>query len=116
MGFGWKSLEHFFTASAQDIVKAARTITNVASKIEDPKVQATIEGATALFYPPAKPLEDAAFALLGKVAATAKGAGSAAAQNGLSLTLDAAFVADVQGLIPQIEAFAAGQGQKPPAK
>lgn len=113
MAFGFKSIGHFFTAVAQDIVKGAKAIGGAMAKIQ--ATEPVIEGLSALVFPGAVAIEQAAFRLLGESLSAIQKAGDAAAQNGVNLQLDAALVAEIKVLIADIEAFAKSQGTQKPA-
>lgn len=110
----WKSIGHFFTAMTQYIIKGAKAVEAQAPKI----VQAgqTIEAITTLLYPAAAPLEDLLLRTFGDVVGAAHGTDVAAGAQFVNIQLDAALVAEIKAIIPDIQAFATLIGaQKPPA-
>lgn len=113
MSFGFKNIGHFFAAVAGDIVKGARAVASVMVKVG--KAEPEVEAITGLFFPEAVALERGAFALLGMAAHAVSEAGDVAAANGLNITLDAQFVADIKALIPAIEQYAKTVGVAKPA-
>lgn len=114
MSFGFRNLGHFFATVAGDIVKGARAVGSVLSKVQG--AEATIEGITSVIYPAAVEIERGAFAVLGLAAHAVSDAGDAAGANGINVTLDAALVADIKALIPAFEQYAQSVGlMKPPA-
>lgn len=117
MAFGFSSIGHFFASVGKDIVKFAKAAGPVVNKI-DKTVEANlplIEGLSALVSPKAPAIEDAAYALFGKVAHAISEASDAANANGLNLALDAQTVADMKSLLPAVEQFAIDRGIYKPA-
>jgi hypothetical protein len=110
--FSFKNVGHFFATMASDIVKGARAVGNVITKVESAEPQ--IEAVTSLFFPQAVELERGAFALLGMAAQAVNDTGSAAGANGLNIALDAQLVADIRALIPAIEQYAKSAGVPKP--
>lgn len=111
--FSFKNVGHFFATMASDIVKGARAVGTVITKVGS--AESTVEGITALLFPQAVELERGAFALLGLAAQAVSAAGTAVGANGLNLTLDAQLVADIKALIPAIEEYAKSAGVQKPA-
>jgi hypothetical protein len=98
--------EHLFAAAAKDLVSAAKFVELKALPAMK-KAQANaavVEAITGLVSPEAANVERAAFAALGVVIKAIEDAGTAAAANGLNVTLDAALVADVKSIIPAVKA------------
>jgi len=114
--FGFVSVSHWVASVGKKIKAFASAAGPVLAKI-DHTIEANlpvIEGLTKLVSPQAAAIEDAAYNLFGQVVDAAQKGGAAAAQNGLSLSLDKDFVAAIQALIPAIEEFARNHGvQKP---
>lgn len=88
----WKSLGHFFASIAKKVL----AVNAVAQKDK-----ATIEGATAVipvYGPFAVGIEDAAFAVLGEVAACITAGGAAAEQHLANAGLDANVIATAKAV------------------
>lgn len=118
MSFGFQSIGHFFASVGKDVVKFAKAAGPVAAKI-DVAVEANkplIEGLSSLISPAAPAIEDAAFALFGKVAEALQDGSAAANQNGLNLQLDVQAVNDIKALLAHVEAFAGARGVVKPSK
>lgn len=82
------------------------------------KIAPTIEGVTAMFSPGAAAIEQVGVNLLASATSAVHAAGDAAGANGLSLTLDAALVADIKALLPAIQKYlspAASSAPPPPS-
>ncbi len=65
----------------------------------------TVEAVSNLLVPGSGNFEAHLLDIWGVAAAAVKGAGDAAATNGLSISLDAALVADIKAILPAVEAF-----------
>lgn len=100
----FKSVGHFFTSVSQYIVKGAKAVSAAGVKVAT--TQNTVESLTSLLFPAAVPIEDLAYRLFGDATHAVQSAGDAVAANGVNLTLDAATIAAIRALIPEIEAFA----------
>jgi hypothetical protein len=105
------TVEHKLATAASDIVKAARFIEqHVVPALQ--KVQAdapTIEAITGLVSPQAVNIERIGFAVLGSVLKAIQDAGEAAGASGLSISLDAALVADIKAIAPAIQGAVVAQ-------
>lgn len=104
MSFSFSSIGHFFASVANDIVKVAKVVGPIYTKIDS--AEPTVELLSSLVFPSAVPLERGAFALLGMAAQVVQEAGDAAGAGGLNITLDQQLVQDIKTLIPAIEAYA----------
>ena len=111
--FGFKNVGHFFATVAGDIVKGARAVASVMLKAQ--KAEPEIEALSRLLFPQAVELERGAFALLGMAAQAVTEAGSAAAANGINISLDQQLVADIKALIEAIEQYSKSAGLTKPA-
>ena len=69
----------------------------------------TIEAVTSLVSPQAANIERAGFAVLGVVINASDAAGAAAGANGLNVTLDAQFVADITSIAAAVKAALRGR-------
>ena len=102
------TVEHAFAVAAQDVVKEAKLIQSkilpVLQKVETEA--STVESITSLISPQAANIERMGFAALGAIISAIESAGAAAAAGGVSVSLDAAFVADVKAIIPAVKAAA----------
>lgn len=110
--FGFASVGHFFASVAKNAVKFAKSAGPVLTKI-DAKIEANkplIEEITKLVSPKAAQIEDASFALFGKVAHAIQSGSDATSANGLSISLDKAFIDEFKALLPAVEEFAANHG------
>ncbi|MGD0497540.1 MAG: hypothetical protein ABSC23_03790 [Bryobacteraceae bacterium] len=101
--------EHAFAKAAQDIVAAAKFVTTSVLPILKKAAadESTVEAITGLVDPNAVNVERAAFAVLGTVIKVIEDAGTAANAGGLSVTLDAALVADIKAVLPSVKAAVA---------
>jgi len=105
----------WYARAATALKRAALAVKNEILKIagEAPAVMAdlqkaapTVEGITNLVLGPgATAIETVAMDVFGVVAKAIEDAGSAATNNGLSLSLDAQIVADVQAILPTVKKF-----------
>ena len=111
--FGFKNVGHFFATVAGDIVKGARAVASVMLKAQ--KAEPEIEALSRLLFPQAVELERGAFALLGMAAQAVTEAGSAAAANGINISLDQQLIADIKALIEAIEQYSKSAGLTKPA-
>lgn len=69
------------------------------------KIAPTAEAISNLFLPGSGNFEQHLLDVWGVVASAAKGAGDAASANGISVTFDAALIADVKAILPTVEQF-----------
>src|SRR5690242_14194038 len=96
MSISIQSMEHAFAAAASKLVSVAKFVTNeVLPALK--KVQGSeqaVEAVTGLVSPSAANVERVAFAVLGAVIKAMEDAGAAVGAGGISVTLDAALVAD----------------------
>jgi hypothetical protein len=100
MAFSFSSVEHFFASVFHDIHVAAKAVEQAAPQIL--KAEPVIEGLTSLVPgagAPALVIERAAFQALGSVVAAVNTADSAAAANGLNVTLDVQTATEFKALI-----------------
>lgn len=104
MSFSFASVGHFFASVAQDVVKISKVTVPIVAKLEE--AAPTIELVSGLIYPEASAIERGAFALLGMASQAVQDAGDTAASSGVNLSLDKQTIADIQALIPAIEAYA----------
>ena len=106
------TIEHALAKAAQDIVTAARFVTQQVMPIlqEGKSSEATIEAVTGLVSPAAVNIERAAFAVLGVVIKTLGDGSQAALAGGLNVQLDAALVADIKSIMAAVHAQAASSG------
>lgn len=102
------TLEHAFAKAAQDIVTAAKFVsgTIVPALKKAQASETVIEAVTGTVSKEAVNVERSAFAILGVVVKAIEDAGAAGAAGGLSVTLDAALVADLKTIIPAIKGAA----------
>lgn len=102
------TVEHVFAKAAQDVVTAAKFITTSVLPIlkKAQADEATVEAITGLVDPQAVNIERAAFAVLGTVIKVIEDAGTAATAGGLSVSLDAALVADIKAILPSVKGAA----------
>lgn len=102
------SLEHAYATAAQAIVNEAKVISSkVLPALQKAEVEApTIEAITALVSPAAANIERTGFAVLGTVIKAIEDAGTAATAGGLSISLDAALVADIKAIMPAVKSAA----------
>ena len=102
------TLEHAYAVAIGDLKKAGKIIEGAvlpilqAAHAEAP----TIEAVTQLVSPQLANLERTGDALLGVVIKAVEDAGAAAGAGGLSVSLDAALVADIKAIIPTVKASA----------
>jgi hypothetical protein len=96
------------------LLGVAKTIKNGILKVAgaEPQIAAAIasiaptaEAISNLIVPGSGNFEQHLLDVWGVAASAVKGAGDAAAANGLSITLDAALVAEIKAVLPAVEAF-----------
>ena len=94
------SIEHSLAVAASDMVKVAKFVeTSVLPVLKKAQAdQGTIESITSLVSPQAANIERAGFAVLGVVINAIDAAGTAAAANGLNVSLDAQLIADIKAI------------------
>lgn len=110
MALTWSSIGHVFASGFKDVVTGAKAVEAFIAKIDTPANQTEIEALTALIPgigTQAAAAERLAFAALGEFAAAVNSADAAAQQNGLNVTLDAAFVAEIKALMAEFPALVA---------
>jgi hypothetical protein len=85
-----------------DILKCAEDAPAIAGDVQKdaPEVASLVE----LAFPGAAPIEEAALEAFEVICGAVEAAGPAAAQNGLSVSLDKAFVAKTQAVLPALKA------------
>jgi hypothetical protein len=100
--------EHVFAKAAQDVVSAAKFVTTSVLPIlkKASADESTVEAISALVDPQAVNIERAAFAVLGTVIKVIEDAGAAGTAGGLSVSLDAALVADIKAILPAVKGAA----------
>jgi|ERR1017187_4497774 hypothetical protein len=109
MSISFKGVAAKIVAAAKDfkaeILKAAEKAPAIAAEVEKdaPEVAALVE----LAFPGFAAIEPAAIATFEVICDAVEGAGPAAAQNGLSVSLDKTLIADIQQILPQLKALAA---------
>ncbi len=109
MSISFKGIVSKVVAAAKDFKAAVLKIADEAPVIvgdvekDAPEVEALIN----LAFPGATAIEQAALATFEVIADAVEAAGAAAAENGLSVSLDQATVAKVQAVLPQLKALAA---------
>lgn len=114
--FSFQSLDHFFASAAHDVKVGLTFISNHQTQINN--VLGTATAVVSLTDPALAPIatqiDRAAEAALGEVLAVVSKLDEAAAQKGVSITLDAAAVAEFKNLLALIESLKPG-ATKPPA-
>lgn len=85
------------------ILKVAGAEPKIAAAIS--AIAPTVEGISNLLIPGSGTFEAHLLDVWGVAANAVKGAGDAAAANGVSVTLDAALVAEIKAILPAVEAF-----------
>ena len=81
------------------------------------KIAPTVEELSNLFVPGLGNIEQHVVDVYGVVASAVHAAGDAAAANGVSVTLDAALIADIKAVLPAILKYLSPQASSaPPAK
>lgn len=87
-----------------DVLKAAEKAPVIVADVQKdaPEVDALVE----LAFPGAAAIEETGLEAFELIADAVQGAGPAAAQNGLSVSLDKAFAAKVQAALPALKTFA----------
>jgi hypothetical protein len=102
----FSNIEHVLATAAQDVVKTAKFVeVSVLPVLQKAQAdQSTIESVTALVSPSAANIERAGFAVLGVVIKAIQDAGTAAAANGINVTLDAQLVSDIKAIVPAVQA------------
>lgn len=100
------SIESKLATVARDAVKAAQFVEQkVLPVLQKANADAsTIESITGLVSPQAASIEAAAFTVLGVVIKAVEDAETAAGSSGLSVSLDAALVADLKAIAPAFTA------------
>jgi hypothetical protein len=103
------AVESVFSKVAKDAVTAAKYVeSKILPALQKAEVnQATIEAITGLISPQAEAIEKAAYEVLGVVISALEAADAAVANgaNGLSVSLDAAVVADVKAVAAAIKSL-----------
>jgi hypothetical protein len=92
-------------ALKSDILKAAEKAPGIVADVQ--KDAPEVEALVALAFPGAAAIEQAGLDVFEIVADAVEAAGPAAAQNGLSVSLDKTLIADIQNVLPALKAFAA---------
>src|SRR5215467_6448269 len=102
------NIEHALASAASDVVKVAKFVEqSVLPVLKKAQADApTIEAVTALVSPQAANIERVGFAILGVVIKAIDDAGTAAAVNGLNISLDAALVADIKSIASAVKGAA----------
>lgn len=109
MSVTFKGIVSKLVGAAKDfkagILKAAEATPAIVGDVEKdaPEVEALVE----LAFPGATALEQTALNAFEVIADAVEAAGPTASANGLSVSLDKALIADVQGVLPALKAFAA---------
>ena len=96
MTINFTRTEHAFAAVAHDIVKAARAITSVLSKVQ--AAEPVVEAITGLIDPKAMVIERAAFVVLGLAVKAVNDSTGAVAAQGVNITLDVELVEDLKAI------------------
>jgi hypothetical protein len=91
------------TAVKNGILKVAGAEPKIAAAIAE--IAPTAEAISNLVVPGSGSFEAHLLDVWGVAASAVKGAGDAAAANGISVTLDAALVAEIKAILPAVEAF-----------
>lgn len=88
-----------------DVLKAADEAPIIVGDVakDAPEVEALVE----LAFPGAAAIEQTALSAFEAIATAVEAAGPAASSNGLSVSLDKTLIADIQGVLPALKAFAA---------
>ena len=102
------TLGHAYAVAIGDIKKVATFVeTKALPALQKLEVEApTIEAITALVSPQLANIERVGDAVLGVVIQAIEDAGAAAGAGGMSVSLDAALVADIKAILPAIKAAA----------
>ncbi len=102
------SLQHAYAVGIQDLIKVKNTIekTVLPAMVKAEASAPTIEAITALVSPAAANIERTGFAVLGVVIKAIEDANTAAAAGGVSISLDAALVADIKAIMPAVKSAA----------
>jgi hypothetical protein len=109
MAFSFKGLASKFVSAAKavkaTIVKAAADAPGVVKEVDAdaPEVEALVN----LVFPGATAVEQVAFEVFEAIADAVEASGPAAAQNGLSVSLDKALIAKVQSVSTTLKAASA---------
>jgi hypothetical protein len=105
------TLDHAYATAISDMRKVGSFVKNsVLPVLQKANADAsTIEAITALVSPAAANIERVADAALGVIIKAIEDAGSAAGAGGVSVSLDAALVADIKAIIPTVKAAATTQ-------
>jgi hypothetical protein len=92
-------------AFKSDILKAAEKAPGIAANVEKdaPELAALVE----LAFPGYAAIEQTAIGTFELIVDAVEAAGPAAAENGLSVSLDKALIADIQKVLPALKALAA---------
>jgi hypothetical protein len=109
MAVTFKGIASKIVAAAKDfeaaVLKAAEEAPTVVADVnkDAPEVEALIE----LAFPGAAQIASTALAAFEAIAGAVEAAGPTATANGLSVSLDKALIADIQGVLPALKNFAA---------
>lgn len=101
MSISFKSVGHFFATVFQDALKAVPAIEATATTVE------TVTAAVPTYGPLAVPVEQAAYAVLGEVAAVLNATGPAASAKLADAGLDVNVIQTVEALLKSIPQFVA---------